>query len=244
MDIFECIEKRRSTRTYDRKDVPNELIVQIITAGTYAPSVGNIQPWEFIIVRDRKIKKELSVAALRQKHVENAPTLIVVLANKEKSGMRYKDRGRNLYCIQDTAACIENMLLACTALGLGACWTGAFEEDKVKTILKTPENLRPVAILTIGFPVPYEKQFKPSRISFEEITWEDQYGKEPKWIMKLGTKSRFEWKPLDQQIEKLKERTETLKTEKKELEKKEKPKLEEKEGLAKRFIRFVKNLSK
>ena len=248
MDVFECIEKRQTIRNYEKKDVPNDLLVQIITAGTHAPSAGNIQPWEFCIVRDKKIKKELSIAALKQKHVEDAPVLIVVLANKEKSGMRYGDRGRNFYCVLDTTACIENMLLACTSLGLGACWTGSFEEERVKNILSLPKHIRPITILTIGFPVPYEKPFKSSRISFEKMTWEDEYGKEPKWIMKYGRKGRLTWTPLNKQIEELQEKIKSLKNEKENIEKKskEKPekKREEKESIPKKFTRFIKKLSK
>lgn len=154
MEVFECIDKRRSIRSYEKKDVPNELIAQIITAGTYAPSAGNTQPWEFVVVKDKKIKKELATAALRQNHVEEASVVIVVCANKDKSGMKYGDRGRNLYSIQDTAACIQNMLLAITALGLGSTWTGSFEEERVSSLLRLPKEIRPVAILPIGFPVP------------------------------------------------------------------------------------------
>jgi len=238
MEVFECIEKRRSIRRYEKKDVPNEMIMQIITAGTYAPSAGNMQPWEFVLVRERKIKKKLSDLALKQEHVEEAPLLIVVLANKEKSGLRYGDRGRNLYSIQDTAACIENMLLACTALGLGACWVGSFDEEKVREVLGAPEELRPVAILTVGFPLPYERLPERSRIPFNRITWEERYGKELSWIMDYGRESRFGWKPLDQQIKEIKERIE----EKKRTLKKNRK--DEKDDFFSRFVKFVKNLAR
>lgn len=238
MDVFECMEKRRSIRNYDKKDVPNELIAQIITAGTYAPSAGNVQPWEFVIIQDKKTKKELATAALRQEHIEEAPVVIVVLANKEKSRMRYGERGENLYCIQDTAVCIQNMLLACTALGLGTCWTGAFEEEEVKQLLCLPDKLRPVAILPIGFQLPYEKPMRTDRIPFENITWEEKYGKELSWVMKYGRKRRFGWEPIDYQIKKLREK----KKEEKKVEK-EKPK-KKKENYPERFIRFIKNLPK
>jgi len=207
METFECIVSRYSVRKYDKKDVPNELIGQIIHAGTQAPSAGNIQPWEFIVVKDEKTKKELSIAALRQDFVFEAPVVIVVCANPEKSEDRYGERGKNLYCIQDTAAAIENMLLTANALGLGACWVGAFEEEKVKSILNIPERLRPVALLTIGFPIKYEKPPKKRRLSFENITWVDKYGKGFSWIdVQAGGEWKFVLTPLDEQIKKLKEK--------------------------------------
>lgn len=206
MEVFECITSRQSIRTYDKKDVPNELIGQIIEAGIHAPSAGNIQPWEFIVVKDKNTKRELALAALRQRHVEEASVVIVVCADVEKSADRYGDRGRNLYCIQDTAAAIENMLLSANDLGLGATWVGAFEEEKVKSILNIPEKLRPVALLTIGFPTSYEKPIKPSRTPFENVTWVDKYGEGFRWIEKFGKEWKFKLRPLEEHVKELKEK--------------------------------------
>jgi len=206
MEALECILTRQSIRKYDKKDVPNELIGQILEAGVHAPSAGNMQPWEFIVVKDKKIKKEIADAALRQRHVDESPVLIVVLADAEKSGLRYSERGKTLYCFQDTAAAIENMLLAAKALGLGGCWVGAFEEEKVKSILRIPAKLRPIAILSIGFPVPYEKPTKTPRIPFENITWVDKYGEGFSWIEKFGDEWKFKIRPLEEHVKKLKEK--------------------------------------
>ena len=206
MEALECILTRQSIRVYDKKDVPNELIGQILEAGVHAPSAGNMQPWEFIIVKDKKIKKEIADAALKQRQVEEAPVLIIVLVDSEKSGLRYRERGKTLYCFQDSAAAIENMLLAAKALGLGGCWVGAFEEEKVKNILRIPAKLRPVAILSIGFPLPYENPTKTSRIPFENKTWVDKYGEGFSWIEKFGHEWKFKIKPLEEHVKKLKER--------------------------------------
>jgi len=206
MEVFECITSRHSIRKYDKKDVPNELIGQIIEAGIHAPSAGNVQPWEFIVVKDKNTKKELALAALKQRHVEEAPVVIVVCADVVKSADRYGDRGKKLYCIQDTAAAIENMILTTNALGLGTCWVGSFEEEKVKSLLNIPEKLRPVALLTIGFPVTYEKPIKTSRIPFENVTWIDKYGEGFRWIEKVGKEWKFNLRPLEEHVKKLKEK--------------------------------------
>jgi nitroreductase len=209
MEVFESIISRHSVRNYEKKDVPNELIGQMLEAAIHAPSAGNIQPWEFIVVKDKNTKKELAVAALRQRHVEEAPVVIVVCANLEKSADRYGERGRNLYCIQDTAAAIENMLLVATSLGLGTCWVGAFEEEKVRFILNIPERLRPIALITVGFPIPYIKPTKTIRIPFENITYSEKYGKIFEWIEEKATEWRLKLKPLEAHIEKIKEKIRT-----------------------------------
>ena len=206
MEVLESIMKRQSVRMYEKKDVPNELIGQMLIAAVKAPSAGNVQPWEFIVVKDNKIKKELSLASLKQKHIEDASTVIVVCANLEKSADKYGDRGKTLYCIQDTAAAIENMLLVATSLELGTCWVGAFEEGKVKSILNIPERLRPMALITVGFPVSYVKNNKTLRRQFENVTYSEKYGEGLKWIDKDTKEWRFKITPLGDQIKKVKER--------------------------------------
>jgi nitroreductase len=215
MEVFESIISRQSIREYDKKDVPNELIGQLLEAAIHAPSAGNLQPWEFIVVKDKKTKSELADAALRQRHIEEAPVVIVVCADVEKISDKYGERGKNLYCLQDTAAAIENMLLSATSLGLGTCWIGAFEEDKVRMTLNIPDKLRCVALITAGFPLPYSKVEKTKRIPFEHITWSESYGHRLEWIEKHGTEWSFKIKPLEESVKKLKEKLELTKKEKK-----------------------------
>lgn len=191
MDLFDVLENRVNVKVYDKRDVPEELIAQILYAGTLAASAGDIQPWEFIVVKDKKTKVDISVACLRQKHVEDAPLLIIVCANLEKVSIKFGERGKNLYAIQDTGAAIQNMLLAIHDLGLGASWVHAFEEEAIKRILKIPDKLRPVGVLAIGFPLPYEKYYKSELIPFENISWSEEYGKELDWFYKETWKDRF-----------------------------------------------------
>ncbi|MBS7641062.1 MAG: nitroreductase family protein [Candidatus Bathyarchaeia archaeon] len=167
MDVFETIRSRRSIRAFTGEDVSDEQIEKILEAARWAPSAGNLQPWEFIIIRRPEIKREVARAALNQTFIEEAPVVIVVCANEIRSGSVYGSRGMNLYCIQDTAAAIENMLLAACALGLGACWVGAFNEEEVRRILKIPKGVRPVAIIPIGHPA--EKPAPPRRRTLKEI---------------------------------------------------------------------------
>lgn len=167
MDIFDIFKLRRSIRAFTSKEVSEEEIEKILEAARWAPSAGNIQPWEFIVVRRPDIKREIARAALNQTFIEEAPVVIVVCADEARSSRVYGSRGATLYCIQDTAAAIENMLLAVCALGLGACWVGAFYEEEVRRILKIPRGLRPVAIIPIGHPA--ESPRPPHKRPLKEI---------------------------------------------------------------------------
>ena len=151
MKLLKAIQGRRSIRTFKQQDVPEETVEKLIDAARHAPSAGNIQPWEFVIVRKQDIKEKLAQAA-HQAFVEKAPVVIVVCANEDRSSMGYGIRGQTLYCIQDTAAATQNILLTAYSLGLGTCWVGAFNENEAKNALKTPKGIRPVAMIPVGYP--------------------------------------------------------------------------------------------
>jgi len=167
LDVLEAIEKRRSVRAYTSDEVSEEDVERLIEAARWAPSAGNIQPWEFVIVRNAETKRRLSDAALHQTFIEEAPVVIVVCADVARSSWGYGSRGSNLYCLQDTAAATENMLLAAQALGLATCWVGAFHEDEVAKVVNTPTNVRPVAIVPVGHPA--EKPGAPRKRPMREI---------------------------------------------------------------------------
>jgi len=152
MDVLEAIKGRRSVRAFKSEDVSEEIVEKLVDAGRWAPSAGNIQPWEFIVVRKPEIKRRLVEAALGQTFIEEAPVVIVVCANETRSSQGYGVRGKTLYCIQDTAAAIQNIHLAAYSLGLGTCWVGAFREEEARKTLKIPHGIRPVAIIPVGYP--------------------------------------------------------------------------------------------
>ncbi len=173
MDVFEAIKGRRSIRAFQDKDVPDQLVNRIIEAAQDAPSAGNLQARDFIIIRDKKIKRQLSEAAWGQYFIEEAPVVIVVCANGNRSERRYGLRGRNLYCLMDAAAAVQNLMLAAYALGLGTCWVGAFQDEKVMEILDIPEGIKPIAIIPVGYPG--ENPPSPSRLPLEQVVYREKY---------------------------------------------------------------------
>jgi len=174
VDLFEAIKGRRSVRAFTHQSVSEEEVTKLLDAARMAPSAGNIQPWEFVVVRKAEIKQGLSVAALEQTFIEEAPVVIVVCANQLRSGRGYGSRGVNLYCLQDTAAAIQNMLLAAHAMGLATCWVGAFQEEEARRVLNLPNSVRPVAIIPVGHAA--EKPLSRSRRPLSEIVHHETFG--------------------------------------------------------------------
>jgi nitroreductase len=153
MDFWELVRRRRSVRSYDpNADVSPEQVKRILEAAIKAPSAGNRQPWHLVVVRDQALRQELVQAAYGQGFLARAPVVIAVYCDPARSAGRYGERGSSLYCLQDTAAVTEHILLAATALGLGSCWVGAFDEAAVARTLDLPGHLRPVALVSIGHP--------------------------------------------------------------------------------------------
>ena len=169
MEVSEAIGIRRSIRRYKKEDIPPEYVDKIIQAGQLAPSAGNLQGREFIIVRDTATREKLSEAALKQRFVRDVPVCIVVCTNLPRTKSKYGPRA-DLYVVQDTAASVMNMMLQAVDLGLGTCWVGAFEESRVSEILELPQGIRPVAIIPVG--VPDEVPDMPVRLGGQIVHYE------------------------------------------------------------------------
>ncbi len=154
-------------RTYSDKAIPAKIIDDIILHAHRAPSAGNLQARDFVIVRDSEIKEALCKAAYNQEFLVEAPVDIVVCANLNRI-KRYGKRGLELYCIQDAAAAVDHILLLAVEYGLATCWVGAFNEASVKTSLKLPDFSRPVAIVPLGYPM--TRTASTSRLPIEKVT--------------------------------------------------------------------------
>ncbi len=166
-DKLDLIFRRVSIRKFESRDIDDEILNLILEAANAAPSAGNLQARDFIVVRNAETKKKLATAALKQMFIAEAPVVIVVCANYPRSMRVYGERGK-LYAEQDATAAIENLLLAVTALDLGAVWVGAFDEAEVAEILNLPEYVRPMAIIPLGYPA--EKPGRRSRYPVSMLT--------------------------------------------------------------------------
>ncbi|MGD0202777.1 MAG: nitroreductase family protein [Candidatus Bathyarchaeia archaeon] len=152
MDLLEIIKNRRSIRVFKKQAVTQDIIEKLLEAARWAPSAGNVQPWTFVVVSSQKMKRNLSMAAFGQKDLEEASVVFVVCADEKLAEQSYAERGKSLFCIQDTAAAIQNILLTAYSLGLGSCWIGAFKEDEIRKAIKAPKEMRPIALIPVGYP--------------------------------------------------------------------------------------------
>lgn len=186
IEIFSVIRERRSTRDYTGRDVPDEALRAIIAAGIQAPTALGLQPWQFVIVRDRALMQRVSdyckpiliekiggdarpgteefLAALKTPGFNifyNAPVLVLVLGARKA-----------VSSFLDCALCAENMMLAAWALGIGSCWIGSAaliqESPDLLAALRVPDDHQIVAPLIFGYPAPLSP--KPVRRE-PRITW-------------------------------------------------------------------------
>jgi nitroreductase len=168
MEFTEVVARRRSVRHFNAKlAVTDEDVRALLEAAVAAPTAGNIQPWRFVVVRSLAARERLA-QAMHQRWATAAPVIIVVCVDPRPCSARYGVRGEMLYSIQDTAAAVENILLASVDRGLASCWIGAFDENAVREAIEVQQPITPVAVLPVGHSA--EAAGKPARRPLEEVT--------------------------------------------------------------------------
>lgn len=156
MSIIDVISTRRSVRKYEKKEIPQEVLDQILEAGRQAPSAVNKQPIRFVVATDSELTKNFS-SALFNRFIKDSPLVIVGCADV-KSMLTGK------WAVIDATIAIENMVIAAWSLGVGSCWIGAFDEEKVKQLLNVPKQWKVVALVTFGYPAEQPKPKKKKQI--------------------------------------------------------------------------------
>ena len=169
METLEAIHNRRSIRKYTDQPVSDDLIEKILRAGMMAPSAGNQQPWQFIVIRDRKKLEEISARHPYADMAKSAQVGIVVCGDMKLAARH------NPFWVQDVSACTENMLLTIHDLGLGGVWISSYPiENRIKLfcdVCLLPDHVIPLAFIPIGYPaekIRTQDRFKKDRIHKEE----------------------------------------------------------------------------
>jgi len=151
-DAYMNIIRRVSVRRYSDKPVSSEQISAILHAAMSAPTGVNKQPWEFVVVDDPELLKQLADALPYAKMAAQAPVAIVVCGNKDM----FLEGVDDVLWVQDLSAASENTLLAAHAIGLGGVWTCIYPHEEritpVRSILNLPENIIPFNLIPIGHP--------------------------------------------------------------------------------------------
>jgi len=141
MDALQAINGRRVQRAFDPRPVDPDALAKIVDAGRHAMSARNLQPWQFIVVRDRTRLREVGALCATGKFVADAPAAVVVL--KDAANARWAD--------VDCAQAVQNMANAAWALGLGTCWVGNFDAAKIGAMLDVPQGWAIFTILPFGY---------------------------------------------------------------------------------------------
>ena len=141
-EFLAFLKERRSIRIYLDKLISNDEVEMILEAGRWSPSASNKQPWEFLVIKNKEVLKEISKKAFYGKHIKEAPLAIAIVG---------KIKENPNYYIQDTSLVSMNMMLMAWSLGIGTCWTGALKRDVVKEMLGLEENDYLLTILPMGY---------------------------------------------------------------------------------------------
>jgi nitroreductase len=157
--LIETIFARRSIREYNPKPVSEAKIQTLLEAAMAAPSASDRKPWQFVVVTKRAILDALAEAHPHGKMLFDAPLAICVCGDLTEM---------ERFWVQDCSAATENILLAVTALGLGAVWLGVYPRDDridaVRRMLALPEHIVPLNLISIGHPA----EQKEARTQFDE----------------------------------------------------------------------------
>jgi len=164
---MDAILNRKSIRKYKDIKISDEIVEELLKAGMAAPSAGNEQPWEFIILRDKEVMKKITEVHPYSKMLLNADVAIVVCGDEAKE--KYKG-----FWVQDCSAATENILLAAEDKGLGAVWLGVYPAtdrvDAIKEVLNLPASVIPLSIIPVGYPDEERKpgdRFNKERIHYD-----------------------------------------------------------------------------
>ena len=171
MKFNELAKQRVSIRSYSSRIVSKKMLMEILEAGRLAPTACNYQPFRFIVVKDKECLAALAKGYPADWFAE-APVVIAICTQSSKAWKRKRHDDRN-YADVDAAIAADHMTLAAAELGLGTCWIGAFDPKVVRQVLKTPRNVEPLILLTLGHP--NEKGRPKIRKSINELvnyeTW-------------------------------------------------------------------------
>jgi nitroreductase len=149
-DFFELVRARRSIRAYEPRSLDERQLHKILEATRVAPSAGNLQAYEVVVVEKPERREELRRAAFGHAFVAEAPVVLVFVTDPARSTAKYGERAE-LYSVQDAAIAASYAQLAATALGLGSVWIGAFEGAAVLKAIGASPPHRAVSLLVIGY---------------------------------------------------------------------------------------------
>ena len=181
MNTTDTILTRRSVRSFEERDVPEEVLNQLLEACRWAPSWANTQCWEIVVIRDPDVRKGIEQAVPEGnpavRCIVSAPVLLGLCARRNVSGF-YRGQASTKFgdwFMFDLGIAAQNIALSAHALGLGSVVLGLFDQDKARTFLELPEDCDLVALMPLGYPA--EEPRTPKRRALSEFTHYDRWGR-------------------------------------------------------------------
>jgi nitroreductase len=171
MDVSEAIRKRCSVRQFKNIIIPDDILNRILEAARWAPSPFNTQPWEFIIIKDKKILTAISKLARYSGYLSDAPMAIAVIVPPINSKFSWVESiGETRFA---ASMAVQNMMLSAWEMGIGTCWV-SIERDKVAEILKVPKTHFVLTVLPLGYPetIPPDREDKLRKSIHDSISYE------------------------------------------------------------------------
>jgi nitroreductase len=172
-DVITAIQTRRTIRRFKETPVPEKTLDRILEAGRWAQSFNNAQPWEFIVIRSKDTRRQLSEEAGKSvyyKGILEAPLTIAVCVDSQRDPVHWIETG----CIAH-----QNMALAAHSLGLGSSWIAAVNtrsETSIKKLLHVPKHVRVISLMPVGFP---DEEPEGRRRPLGEMVHHERYGEKP-----------------------------------------------------------------
>ena len=164
MDAFQALRERRSIRKYETTALDSETVEKVVDAGRLAATGRGVEPWEFVVVSEAKMRETLAEICEYGKFIAQAPVCIIVLCRDTK------------YYLEDGSAATQNMLVAACALGLGSCWVAGDKKpyaDNVVKLLGAPKSYKLVSLIALGLPAADQPPRKAKRKLEDVVHWEE-----------------------------------------------------------------------
>jgi len=170
----DVVRRRAMIRAYKSDPVPDAIIQQLLKYAVRAPSGGHLQPWEFVVVKDPEVRARLAKAAMGHSAVTTAPVIIATCADIQRAGSEYGTRGSFVSLI-DTAFASLLILLGAVEQGVGACFVASYDAEEVAKLFALPPQVRPVGLITIGYPAEAPRRPPTKRIPLKKLVHTDKW---------------------------------------------------------------------
>jgi nitroreductase len=173
MSVFDTINQIRSFRSGNDKQIPRKTIGRILEAGRQAPSPGNVQSLEFIVV-EADSKKKILADATGDERFQEVPTAVIVLSDINRMERKVGEHEAEDACSSEAGCAVQNMRLTAREQDISSCWVTGFDDSLISNSFNVPEEKLPRAV--VGFCYADSEYEKPDRFGMNSVVFYDSYG--------------------------------------------------------------------